>query len=186
MFKTGPAGIDVPQDFAVELTAETDFELLQDDENGRTLARSKNKRLRFKAKEDVSVYVAVPETIHWGGDIVEEPPDIERPDPNPIEIPEDMARPETLQEKMERFLGAMVRERYGSDSQEFETFEESLDFDMADAEEPLSGFEVADDMPEEFLDEPAARDSESSSGNPATDTTNPDDPVPQDDPVPEG
>ena len=156
MFKTGPAGIDVPQDFAVELKAEVDFPLLLDGPDGRTLATSKNGRLRFKAREDVSVYVAVPETIHWGGDIVEEPPDIERPDPNPIEIPEDMARPETLQEKMERFLGAMVRERYGEDSDEFETFEESMDFDLDTGEEPLSGFEVSDDMPEDFL-EPETR-----------------------------
>ena len=67
-------------------------------------------------------------------------------DPVPVEVPADARLPETMEQKMIRYLGRMVAERYGSNSPELETFEEYTDFDVDDEEGiPVSGFEVWDD-----------------------------------------
>jgi hypothetical protein len=66
-----------------------------------------------------------------------------------VELPEDALVPETLDQKLKRMLSAMVEERYGKDSEMYETFEESMDLDLDDDSEPLSGYEVTD-MAEDF------------------------------------
>lgn len=63
----------------------------------------------------------------------------------PVEVPADQKVPETMEQKMIRYLGRMVAERYGSNSQELETYEEYTDFDLNEDEEVLSGFEIPDD-----------------------------------------
>ena len=66
-------------------------------------------------------------------------------DPVPVDVPLEARMPETMEQKMIRYLGRMVAERYGSNSQELETFEEYTDFDLNEDEEVLSGFEIPDD-----------------------------------------
>ena len=63
----------------------------------------------------------------------------------PVEVPADQKVPETMEQKMIRYLGRMVAERYGSNSQELETYEEYTDFDLDEDEVSLSGFEVSDE-----------------------------------------
>lgn len=73
----------------------------------------------------------------------------EYPDPTPVEIPVELRKPETMDEKMRR----IVREQISVKAQEsgLETFEEANDFDVDDGFEDdalFSPYELKDMLPE--------------------------------------
>lgn len=92
-----------------------------------------DRRITIRADDGVSYHLEVEPFFPF-----------EAADPIPVEVPLDVSLPETLEQKMIRYLGKMIAERYGRDSQEMETFEEYTDFDMEDVEVPSSGYEVED------------------------------------------
>lgn len=79
----------------------------------------------------------------------------EVPDSTPVEVPLRLKRPLTMQEEMQRFI--RVEASRAAEAAGYETFEESLDFDVDD-DEPLTAHEVLD-MQEEYLQD-TARDAD--------------------------
>lgn len=76
----------------------------------------------------------------------------EMPNPAPMEIPVGMKRPPTLQEQIQRVMRSELSQRAMEEG--FETYEESIDFDVTDefeTSEPDSQYTVVE---EEFV-EPA-------------------------------
>ena len=70
-------------------------------------------------------------------------PTKEYPDPTPVEIPMDMKRPETMDQKIKRIIETQISEKAAMLGEE--TFEEANDFDIKDdfeVEEPVSVYEV--------------------------------------------
>ena len=78
-------------------------------------------------------------------------------DPKPIEVPEEMLQ-ETLEDKLERFIGAVARERFGVDSEAYETLDEAYDFDDDD-DGPLTNYEL-DAMADEVIQQEKRRPKE--------------------------
>jgi len=163
--KTGPQVISVPSFSKVRFMAETDFSLMlcsTDKKTGeivkeRFFAVSQDKQSIVRTKQDeADLYVSVPEGVHWSFEVENNSP-FERVDSIPFEVPEALKKPETLEAKMRRFLAGMVAERYGADSDQMETFEESMDFDIDDPEMPLSRYEIPEATPD-FVDESAPAD----------------------------
>lgn len=111
------------------------------------------------------------ETGHWWFDVWEHVKALEPNDPQPVEIPEEALVPESLENKLKRMLGVMVEERYGRNSQEYDTFEEADDFDIDPDYEPLSGYEVAYFEEEVPVDTPDETPADDSADPPDPDTT---------------
>lgn len=152
--KTGPQEYEFEAHTKVIIQAEEDFSLHKVDvETGEAieiLMRSRDGRLEFRTKDEgFQAIVAVKKGVHWSMDTYPLASPYDKADPNPVELPEDALVPETLDQKLKRMLSAMVEERYGKDSEMYETFEESMDLDMDEDTEPLSGYEVTD-MAEDF------------------------------------
>jgi hypothetical protein len=152
--KTGPQEYEFEAHTKVIIQAEEDFSLHKVDvETGEAieiLLRSRDGRLEFRTKDEgFQAIVAVKKGVHWSMDTYALASPYDKADPNPVELPEDALVPETLDQKLKRMLSAMVEERYGKDSEMYETFEESMDLDMDEDSEPLSGYEVTD-MAEDF------------------------------------
>ena len=154
MFKTGPQAMEIPAFHKVEILAEGRVSVYSVDEDGQPsalVATSEKGRLRFRTKETLSVYISVGEDLHFDISLVDQNP-YDKVDPTPVELPEE-AGPATLEDRLKTFLAGMVAERFGQDSDQMETLEEALDFDMDDEEDPLSGYEVQEmieDYPEEL------------------------------------
>lgn len=152
--KTGKKKFKVDQG-KVRIIGETDFRI----QIGDALLVSRDKEVRFDVKEDdTEMELHIGPGKHWSYDY-ESRKFKEKLSQVPVEIPEEMRKEETLQQKMERFLVGMMEERYGRDN--VETMAESMDFDIDDdGEVALSGYETDDDfIPEEpvrFDDDPPA------------------------------
>lgn len=110
---------------------------------------------RGRTRGGGTLAVELPEGAHWALEVVAIPPDIEYPDPVPVEVDANLFPHETLLEKLQRFIREQVAHEYGRESAEFETFEDSVDFGDDEDEVLLSGFEVPDTVPEEPAPEPA-------------------------------
>lgn len=153
MLHTGPQDYVLPEHSQVDFLAEGYISVLGLDENGavdRLLAHSVDGRLRLRTETEVPVRISVDEGRHWSLDVRPRPAPTDLVDPTPVEIPEGQKLPETLEAKLRRMIAGMVVERYGRDSDEVETLEEAMDFDVPDdADDPLSGYEVQDmdDLP---------------------------------------
>ena len=156
--KVGDYEVELFPNQKVSFESVDDFAIYGKDKDGeftKLLVLSSDKKAILKTEhwepdEDgqISSYVvkvvnAVDEAALGTYSLEQSPSPYEDADPIPVEIPEEMKRPETLEEKMQRFLVAAVIERYGQNSNEFETFEESMDLDLEDEDAHLlSGYEV--------------------------------------------
>lgn len=150
--KTGPQPFIFAGDSTYKLEAESDFSVFTVDDNGELdsfVVRSVDGRAKFRTVGQFAGYVKIPDGVHWS--LEESGLGYEEVSPIPVELPEDMKVPETLEDKLKRMLAAMVEERYGRSSEEMESFEESMDFDI-DELDPLSGYEVQE-MEETFAEE---------------------------------
>lgn len=103
---------------------------------------------RIRINQDIHIKVDCEQFTHWGYDIGTSR---EVVDPVPVELESDRT-PETMEEKLFRMVGEAAMNMYGKDSEEIETLEEALDFDInMDGDVGiLSGLEVielADEAP---------------------------------------
>lgn len=147
--KTGSQAFDFPENARVKIMAEGSvsvFSINEDGENEKFLC-SGEKVLAFRTKDSFTGFISVPNGNHFSVDVFTIEDASDKADPIPVELPEEMKIPETLESKLHRMLAGMIAERYGTDSNEMETFEEAMDFDVDDTE-PLSGYEVQDMVPE--------------------------------------
>lgn len=160
MLHTGPQDYVLPEYSQVDLLAEGYISVLGLNDDGqadRLLAHSADGRIRLRTETEVPVRISVDAGRHWSLEVKPRPSPKEILDPTPVEIPEGAKLPETLEEKLKRMLAGMVVERYGRDSDEVETFEEAMDFDIPDdPDDPMSGYEVQDmeDLPPPVEPEP--------------------------------
>lgn len=161
MLHTGPMDYILPEHSQIDFMAEGYISVLgldNDDQVDRLLAHSQDGKLRLRTETEVPVRISVGPASHWSMDIKPRPSPTEILDPTPVEIPEGEKLPETLEAKLKRMLAGMVVERYGRTSEEVETFEEAMDFDVPDEpDDPLSGYEVQDmeDLPQ--VEEPEVK-----------------------------
>lgn len=152
--KTGPQAFVFPERTQIVIRSEQkDFAVYTVNDDGEPddfLSLSHNGKLRFRTTGEIKGYVKVSEGVHWAIEVKNIASPYEDSDPIPVEVPEDAKAPETLEDKLKRMLAGMVAERYGHDSDEMETFEDAMDFDIDDdLPSPLSGYEVQD-MQEDF------------------------------------
>lgn len=162
--KTGSKSVNLPAYHDVRILAtEPVSVVLQklDEQTGElfdyAIIGSQDTEIEFSTKDDsVDIRVVCDTGTLWDIDVVDRDP-YDKSDPIPVELPEDARIPETLEEKMRRFMRHALLERFGEDSREMETFEESMDFDVPEEDEPLSGFEVNDLTPEEPEDIPEGK-----------------------------
>jgi hypothetical protein len=155
--KTGPNILNIPAHSRCRILAETEFVVMSTTTNEKTgeikkdalFAISKDKEMVLRTKEDlINVFVQIDTGKHWSSEIETTNP-YEKVDPVPFEVPEELRQPETLMEKMQRFMVNMVSERFGDNSREMETFEEAMDFDIDGEEDITSPYELID-MEEEY------------------------------------
>lgn len=171
--KTGSKPWQFAGNEQVEIKAEDTVSVWAVDEKGelKEYLASGRYLLSFRTVQPVDVYIKVPEGSHWSMDVTPIRPPEDAADPTPFEIPEDKKANLTLEDKLKSFIADMVAERYGADSEEMETLEESMDFGDDDEEIPLSGYEVQEMQPVEPDPPPGGSPEET--------------PEPEPDPVPE-
>lgn len=175
---TGSKKLFLTQYAWYQIYSEANFSLLfigAEGEPMEVLATSKNGKIRFQAPEEMEVLVNVPEGVHWSFDWVEGRGPYEHTSNVPVEIPEAMRFPETLEDKLKRMVAGMIREKWGQDSDEYETFEEATDFEWEDDEVPLSGYEVRDPVTgiKEKKENPIPRPEKEPEPEPETEPTAP-------------
>jgi hypothetical protein len=123
---------------------------------------------RYVTREDCEVVVeGLGDGVMFG--IKKEPcRAIENVDPTPFEIPEDKKGEMPIEAIIEQQVHAFMSEKYGADK--FETFKESMDFDLDDSEDvvELSGYEVHDMTDEELVQLVQDKNPSTGSGEPDT------------------
>jgi hypothetical protein len=149
--KTGTKVLEAPKLSRVQIRAEGQVSLFTvDAETGEPVelvASAPDGHINFRTgEEDAQVLVKVPEGHHYSYDVWYESP-YDKADPIPVEVAEEQQ--ETLEDKMYKFLGQMMLERYGSDSDEVDTFEEAMDFDIDGDGEIGSSLTQYEEMEEE-------------------------------------
>lgn len=157
--KTGSAPYEFVGNEKVTILCESTASVFEVDEDGqpKKFLVSGSNRLQFRTKGPIAAFVSVPGQSHWSIEVEELPDPFDKADPRPVEIPEELAKEVTLEDKLKQFVADMVAERYGADSDQMETLEEALDLDMDDEDElPLSGYEVNEMDEVEPPAEPAA------------------------------
>jgi hypothetical protein len=145
--KTGSQYLDVAAGTKLRLVSEVDFTVFgcEGDELVAIIARSHGSRMELEFAWDVRIFVKVPDGIHWFPTVVHANDGFERVSPVPVEVPADVIPEQPLIQVIQKFIKEAVSERFGHQSDEFETFEESVDFDMdEEPPEPTSGFEEMD------------------------------------------
>lgn len=142
------------------MTNGTPFQVVHHAEPKDYLIPQVDSRSIFRATQEMEIQVIQDEFDLASVEILDP---YEFVDPVPFEIPEDMKRPQTMDEKMKMFLGQMLAERYGADSDEVESFEEAMDFDLPD-DDPLSGYEVIE-MTEDYVEPEPGQDDQGSQGD---------------------
>lgn len=157
--KTGPSPYVFQGNEKVSIIAEGPIAVFSVGEDGvpeDIVGSSLDGRLRFRTRGPFRGYVNIADGLHWSMDVTEMPDPFDKSDPVKVEIPDDAKIPETLEDKLKRFLMGMIVERYGKESVEHETMEDALDMDVDDDDAiPLSGYEVTEmtdvfpDIPEE-------------------------------------
>lgn len=129
----------------VEILAEsraTVFSVDDEDKPKALIASSVDGRLSFTSFDHFGALVKVPEGEHWSIEITPYEP-FDKADPVPVEVPPDARKPETLEDKLRRFIGEMVGHQFGSDSAEMESLEDANFFgEDEDGPIPMSGYEV--------------------------------------------
>lgn len=186
MFKTGSSAYVFDAFSKIEILAETRasvFAVNEDGELTQLLASTLNGRMIVRTKEKpVNVFVSVPGNEHWSLESIPLASPFEKVNDIPVEIPEDKKRPETLQDKLKRFIMEQVADQYGQGSREMETLEEAMDFDIDGEDNILSGYELQDMddvqyVPDETPDSVPAEQTPEETQSAATDDTAQDSPV---------
>lgn len=132
------------------LRGDESFGLHALDDNGEVLkVIGSGTALDFKCREDTNLYLKQTSESSYVS-IQEVEKQFNPADPVPVEIED--KKPLTLKQELEKFIVDAVRHTYGQGSDQLETLEESMDFDLDDDEVPLSGYEVLD-LVEEFMPE---------------------------------
>jgi hypothetical protein len=151
--KTGNKTLNVSAFTKVYIECDSNFSVyLMDEEKViNFLGSSVNRKLKLDIKEDCTILVqTVNDDSHWALTVTPYPSPYEKVSPVPVEIPDEYNQPETLEQKMHRMMGHLMEERFGRNSLEAETFEDSMDFDIDDDSEPFSAYELQD-MEEEYF-----------------------------------
>ena len=173
---TGSKLLEVPKDTRLDIETELAMTLwlVKPDENGELIPvkklgprREGQTTLSLNFSEDCFVQMNVPDNTHTA---VRQTSLVERVDNVPVEIPTDMDRPMSLRDQIHNMIAEAVRHEFGGDAAE--SIEESLDFDIPDEIDPMSGYEMMD-MEEDFLDEPITEEPV-----PADPVPTPDEPAP--------
>lgn len=155
--KTNSQAVDLPSDSRVQIIAEgrvSVFSMSEDGELDKFLLSSEVGRIDFRVKQGGTVWVEVEEGRHFS---VEAFISVETADTTPVEVPEEMRQPEGMEEKLKRFLGGLVHEMYGRDSQQMDSLEEAMDFEYDDlAEEGVLGRATAYEQMEPVDMEPSS------------------------------
>lgn len=168
--KTGRQTINLPAYCRATIIAETEFSaFVGEGDDTQLVAVSSDKKMVLRTKEeDMDVHINVPEGVHWSPSLEVTNP-FDKSDPKPFEVPEELKKPETLEEKLQRFAAGMVAEMYGRDSAEMETFEEAMDFDIDDEiDMPLSNYEIPEATQDEYIPEGDNSEAETSVTEPTT------------------
>jgi hypothetical protein len=161
-FKTGPHTVVLEPEDKLIYQSEVPHVigvLNEDGEEVTQLLSNSHEPVEIRATGATQLEMRIPRSRHSWYDHFKHVDACEKVSSIPIEIPEEAQVPETLEEKMMRFAAAMVEERYGRDSDEMESLEEAMDFDLdGDGDIGLSGYEI-NEMIEE-IPNPESQDRE--------------------------
>jgi len=134
-----------------KIIVNTDTEITVDGRKTYLFEHVNNKRRKLDDKEDAcieTVVITAPKSNFYTVEIRQVYEDL---DPNPVEIPENKRGPKTVREEMRELVVNMLQERYGSGK--FDTFEDSMDFDIDDEIDFVSNYEVDEMLPIDELEE---------------------------------
>lgn len=146
---TGTKLIEVPGKSRLDIQSEVDFPVvLVDEETGEeqeTIAVTKAGKLKVKIEDDIILACKCPDGFHWSYDIIKR---TEENDGVPFAVIEENRQPMSLETKLRYMIAQMALEKFGRDSEEVETLEDALDFDIDDYDDPMSQYEVREMVPE--------------------------------------
>jgi hypothetical protein len=182
MLKSGKFQIESVGKVQINLESNFPIAVVKIDPEGNPvdiLARSDTGKVKMKIHQDELIEV-VP-----GNDLALTSVDVfpiqgpnEPVDSVPYEVPEDNRLKMTLEEKLKVYLAEMVAERYGEDSSEYDTFEESMDFGDDEDMPAMTTYEESMMTPQEPI-EPAPDPVPDPAPDPAPDSAPEPDPSPQ-------
>ncbi len=145
MLKAGSFTQEVPAHTQIYVEGQTEFVVveLQEGKAVDLVARSLDRECRFTTRKDCVLGFQIPGKQFISVDATPVKSHAEEVSSIPYEIPDENRPHLTLEEKLKVYLAEMVAERYGEDSKQMDTFEESMDFEDEE-DEPLSGFEIGE------------------------------------------
>jgi hypothetical protein len=148
----GDFALDVPAHVQMFVDSQVEFSVFEVDKKGKVLhflGNSVDRKWKATVTKDCKLKFDVAEHMHTAVDARPIKPPHEVVSDIPVEVEVDLP-PKDLQQQIKEFAALMVTERYGRDSEEVDTFEEMMDFDIPDDDDmPLTGYEVQDVVPEE-------------------------------------
>jgi hypothetical protein len=148
-FELSPAVVDVPADTQLNIEGAYEF-IVYKIEEGKPVAiigRSSERKAKVKIRQDMQVSIESMDGSFISYDGFPIPSVYDPADPVPFEVPEENRGQLTLEEKLRTYLAEMLRDRYGEDSEEYDTFEDAQDFLIPDDEDILTGYELQDMEP---------------------------------------
>lgn len=156
MLKIGPFSVRIPENTQLRVEGQSDFFIVELDDKGNpkaAIARSSDRLARVTVRKEADILFSIAEGQFISVDARPVRSATEEVSDVPYEVPDDNQASLTLEEKLKRYLAEIVAERYGEQSNEYETFEESMDFDDEE-DDPisLSGYEIPDIVSEEPID----------------------------------
>jgi hypothetical protein len=149
-FELSPANIECPHDTQLNIEGSHEFVVYLLDKKNKPvdiLGRSAERKLKLMIRQDCKIQVDSVEGSFISYDGFPIKSVFDKADPIPFEVPEENRVKMTLEEKLKAYLAEMVQQRYGQESQEWDTFEESYDFDDEDDATILTGYEVQETQP---------------------------------------
>lgn len=157
MIKIGTTDIDCPANVQLQIEGQSEFLVALLDKKGEVaevLGRSDNRELKLKVRNECKIRILIDENQFMSINSFPIQSVYEEVSSIPVEIPDDKKKGLTMMEKMKLYLHDMVAERYGEDSQQYDTFEDAMDFDD-EGEDPiqLSGYEMTELIPEEVIED---------------------------------
>ncbi len=151
MLKIGTFKHKIPKNTQLHVEGQSEFAIVEiiDGKPSHMVARSKDRECKFTIRKDSELSFQIDPKKFISVDARPVPGINEDVSDIPYEIPDDNQANLSLEEKLKYYLQQMVMEKYGPESAEFDTFEETMDFDEED-ENILSGFEVPEFQEEEL------------------------------------
>ncbi len=178
MLKIGSFTQEIPAHTQLKVEGQSEFVILELDSDGKPkgmVARSNQREIKFTVRKQAKLRFETAAKQFISVDARPVMSDSEKVSDIPYEVPDDNQASLTLEEKLKLYLAEMVKERYGEDSDAFDTFEDAMDFEEDD-DESLSGFEVSEiveEVPEPVQPEPAAEAPENPETTPPPEETTP-------------